>query len=43
MALDYFTTLTNAGAPETLEFNVTIGTRLEAAMTVCVFLNRRDR
>ena len=40
MTLDYITTLTNSGESETLEFKETTGTRREAAMTVCAFLNQ---
>ena len=41
MKLDYITTLTNSGESETLEFKATTGTRREAAMNVCAFLNQR--
>ena len=40
MALDYITTLTNSGESESLEFKETTGTRREATMTVCAFLNQ---
>ena len=41
MTLDHITTLTSSGESETLEFKATTGTRREAAMTECVFLNQR--
>ena len=41
MALEHITTLAASGESETLEFKETTGTRREAAMTVCAFLNQR--
>ena len=41
MTLDHITTLAATGESETLEFKETTGTRREAAMTVCAFLNQR--
>ena len=41
MTLDYITTLITSGESETLDFKDTTGTRWEAAMTVCAFLDRR--
>ena len=41
MTLDQITALTASGESETLEFKATTGTRREAAMTVCAFLNQR--
>ena len=40
VTLDHITTLTNSGESETLEFKETTGTRREATMTVCAFLNQ---
>ena len=40
MTLEIITTLAAAGESETLEFKETTGTRREAAMTVCTFLNQ---
>lgn len=40
MTLDQIIALTASGESETLELNETTGTRWEAAMTVCVFLNQ---
>ena len=40
MISDHVTTLTASGESETLEFKATTGTRREAAMTVCAFLNQ---
>ena len=40
MGLQRITTLTNIGESESLEFKSTTGTRREAAMTVCAFLNQ---
>ena len=40
MTLEIITTLAAAGESETLEFKETTGTRREAAMTVCAFLNQ---
>ena len=41
MTLEIITTLTAAaGESETLEFKETTGTRREATMTVCAFLNQ---
>ena len=41
MTLDYTTTLIASDESETLEFGETTGTRREAAITVCAFLDRR--
>lgn len=41
VTFDQVTALPIAGESETLEFKGTIGTRREAAMTVCTFLNGR--
>ena len=41
MTLEIITTLAAAGESETLEFKETTGTRREAAITVCAFLNQR--
>ena len=41
MNIDHITTLAASGESETLEFKETTGTRREAAMTVCAFLNQR--
>lgn len=41
MTLDYIATLSNTGESETLEFKATTGTRSEAVMTVCAFVDRR--
>ena len=41
MTPDHIATLTATGESETLEFKETTGTRREAAMTVCAFLNQR--
>ena len=41
MTLDYIATLSNTGESETLEFTATTGTRSEAVMTVCAFVDRR--
>ena len=41
MTLKHITALATAGESETLEFKATTGTRREATMTVCAFLNRR--
>ena len=40
MRVAHFTTLTASGESETLEFKATTGTRREAAMSVCAFLNQ---
>ena len=40
MNIDHVTTLAASGESETLEFKETTGTRREAAMTVCAFLNQ---
>ena len=40
MTLDHFTSLSSTGESETLEFKAATGTRREAAMTVCAFLNK---
>ena len=40
MTLDYITSLTDAGESETLESKETTGTRREAIMTMCAFLNQ---
>ena len=40
MTLDEIKTLTTVGESETLEFKETTGTRREATMTVCAFLNQ---
>ena len=40
MRVAHLTTLTASGESETLEFKATTGTRREAAMTVCAFLNQ---
>lgn len=39
MTLDQMKTLAASGESETLEFKETTGTRREAAITVCAFLN----
>ena len=39
MTTEQITTLTASGESETLEFKKTTGTRREAVMTVCAFLN----
>ena len=41
MNIDHVRTLVATGESETLEFKETTGTRREAAMTVCAFLNQR--
>ena len=41
MDFELITTLAASGESETLEFKATTGTRREAAMTVCAFLNQR--
>ena len=41
MTTDQLTALAASGESETLEFKATTGTRREAAMTVCAFLNQR--
>ncbi len=41
MTLEHIAALTATGESETLEFKETTGTRREAAMTVCAFLNQR--
>ena len=41
MTLEYIAALTATGESETLKFKETTGTRREAAMTVCAFLNER--
>ena len=41
MTIDHLTTLAASGESETLELKETTGTRREAAMTVCAFLNQR--
>ena len=41
MTLDQIATLAATGESETLEFKETTGTRREATMTVCAFLNQR--
>ena len=41
MTIDQIATLVDSGESETLEFKATTGTRREAAMTVCAFLNQR--
>ena len=41
MTLDEIKTLTSVGESETLEFKATTGTRREATLTVCAFLNQR--
>ena len=40
MTTDHITALAASGESETLEFKATTGTRREAAMTVCAFLNQ---
>ncbi len=40
MTLDQIKALAASGESETLEFKATTGTRREAAMTVCAFLNQ---
>ena len=40
MNVDQLTTLATSGESETLEFKETTGTRREATMTVCAFLNQ---
>ncbi len=40
MTPDQIATLAALGESETLEFKATTGTRREAAMTVCAFLNQ---
>ena len=40
MNIDQITTLTASGESETLEFKESTGTRREASMTVCAFLNQ---
>ena len=40
MNIDYITSLAASGESETLEFKETTGTRREATMTVCAFLNQ---
>ena len=40
MTLDQVVSLATSGESETLEFKATTGTRREAAMTVCAFLNQ---
>lgn len=40
MTVDQITSLTASGESETLEFKESTGTRREAAMTVCAFLNQ---
>ncbi len=40
MTLEHIVALTATGESETLEFKETTGTRHEAAMTVCAFLNQ---
>ena len=42
MVLGQIAVLAAPGEPETLEFKETTGTRREAAMTVCAFLNQRS-
>ena len=39
--IDQLSALTSSGESETLEFKATTGTRREAAMTLCAFLNQR--
>ena len=41
MTIDQIAALVDSGESETLEFKATTGTRREAAMTVCAFLNQR--
>ena len=41
MTLHRITSLAASGESETLEFKITTGTRREAALTMCPFLNRR--
>ena len=41
MNIDQITTLASSSESETLELKATTGTRREAAMTVCAFLNKR--
>ncbi len=41
MTLHRITTIAAYGESETLEFKAATGTRREAAMTVCAFLNQR--
>ncbi len=41
MTPDEIATLAASGESETLEFKTTTGTRREAAITVCAFLNQR--
>ena len=41
MTIDQIAALATTGESETLEFKETTGTRREAAMTVCAFLNQR--
>ena len=41
MDIDQMTALAASGESETLEFKETTGTRREAAMTVCAFLNQQ--
>ena len=40
MIIDQLAALAASGESETLEFKETTGTRREAAMTVCAFLNQ---
>ena len=40
MTIDQIAALTASGESETLEFKETTGTRREATMTVCAFLNQ---
>ena len=40
MTIDQIAALTASGESETLEFKETTGTRREAAMTICAFLNQ---
>lgn len=40
MNIDHIPSLAASGESETLEFKETTGTRREAAMTACAFLNR---
>ena len=41
MTIDQIAALTASGESEMLEFKETTGTRREAAMTMCAFLNHR--